>query len=64
MQGSADVLADPAIDQVVVTDTIPAFRLDQPDNNEKLVILPAAPLLAETIRRLHEERSLSDLLVF
>jgi ribose-phosphate pyrophosphokinase len=64
MRGSAEVLADPAIDQVVATDAIPAFRLDQPGNNKKLVILPAAPLLAETIRRLHEERSLSDLLVF
>ena len=35
-----------------------------PAKNKKLVILPAAPLLAETIRRLHEERSLTDLLVF
>jgi ribose-phosphate pyrophosphokinase len=64
MQGAADVISDPAIDQVVVTDTVPAFRLDRPADNKKLVILPAAPLLAETIRRLHEERSLTDLLVF
>ena len=64
MQGAAEVIADPAIDQVVVTDAVPAFRLDNPAKNKKLVILPAAPLLAETIRRLHEERSLSDLLVF
>ena len=64
MQGAADVVADPAIDQVVVTDAVPPFRLDHPATNKKLVILPAAPLLAETIRRLHEERSLTDLLVF
>lgn len=64
MQGAAVVIADPAIDQVVVTDAVPAFRLDNPAKNKKLVTLPAAPLLAETIRRLHEERSLSDLLVF
>jgi ribose-phosphate pyrophosphokinase len=64
MQGAAEVIADPAIDQVVVTDAVPAFRLDSPAKNKKLVILPAAALLAETIRRLHEERSLSDLLVF
>lgn len=64
MKGSADVLADEAIDQVVVTDTVPAFRLDQQSKSKKLVILSAAPLLAETIRRLHEERSLSDLMVF
>jgi ribose-phosphate pyrophosphokinase len=64
MQGSAEVIADPAIDQVVVTDAVPAFRLEHPATNKKLVILPTAVLLAETIRRLHEERSLSDLLVF
>ncbi len=64
MKGAAEVVADPAIDQVVVTDAVPAFRLDQPAKNGKLVILPAAPLLAEAIRRLHEERSLTDLLVF
>jgi ribose-phosphate pyrophosphokinase len=64
MQGAADVVADPAIDQVVVTDAVPAFRLDHPTKNKKLAILPAAPLLAETIKRLHEERSLTCLLVF
>jgi len=64
MQGAADVVADPAIDQLVVTDAVPAFRLVDPTKNKKLTILPAAPLLAETIRRLHEERSLTDLLVF
>jgi ribose-phosphate pyrophosphokinase len=64
MQGAADVLADPAIDQVVVTDAVPPFRLDHPTTNKKLTILPAAPLLAEVIKRLHEERSLTDLMVF
>jgi len=64
MHGAADVLADPAIDQFIVTDTVPPFRLDRPETNEKLVILPAAPLLAETIRRLHEAQSLTDLMVF
>jgi ribose-phosphate pyrophosphokinase len=64
MPGSAEVLADPALDQIVVSDTVPPFRLDRPEHNSKLVILPAAPLLSETIRRLHEERSLTDLMVF
>lgn len=64
MKGAAEVMADPAIDQVVVTDAVPAFRLDQPERNKKLVILPSAPLLAETIRRLHDEHSLTDLMVF
>ena len=63
MPGAADVIADSAIDQVVVTDAVPAFRLDRRAQS-KVAILPAAPLLAETIRRLHEERSLTDLMVF
>ena len=61
MKGAAEVIADPAIDQLVVSDAIPPFRLATRD---KVVTLPAAPLLAETIRRLHEERSLTDLMVF
>lgn len=64
MHGSAEAIADPALDQVVVTDAVPPFRLDHPETNKKLTILPSAPLLAEAIRRLHEERSLTDLMVF
>jgi ribose-phosphate pyrophosphokinase len=63
MHGAADAIADPAIDHVVVSDAVPPFRLDHPETNRKLVILPAASLLAEAIRRLHEERSLTDLMV-
>jgi ribose-phosphate pyrophosphokinase len=64
MPGAARAIADPALDQVVVTDAVPPFRLDHPETNKKLTIVPSAPLLAEAIRRLHEERSLSDLMVF
>ena len=64
MPGSADVLADPALDQVIVTDAVPPFRLDHPEKNKKLTVLPSALLLAEAIKRLHEERSLTDLIVF
>jgi ribose-phosphate pyrophosphokinase len=64
MKGAAEVVADPAIDHIVVTDAIPPFRLEHPADNKKLVVLPAAPLLAETIRRLHEERGLIDLGAF
>lgn len=64
MTGAADALADPAIGRVVVTDTVPPFRLPAGAARDKLTVLPAAPLLAETIRRLHAGRDLSDLLVF
>ncbi|HVZ53340.1 MAG TPA: ribose-phosphate diphosphokinase [Pseudolabrys sp.] len=64
MAGAAEVLANPAIDRIVMTDAVPPFRLIEPEKNAKLVILPAASLLAETIKRLHEEKSLTDLMVF
>lgn len=63
MPGAAKVIADPAIDHFVVTDSVPPFRLDAA-SFEKIVTLPVAPLLAETIRRLHEGRALTDLMVF
>ena len=52
MTGAAEVLADPAIERLVVTDAVPAFRLPAGPVRDKVDILPAAPLLAETIRRL------------
>lgn len=64
MPGSAEVLADPAIERLVVTDTIPPFRLGVGAPRDKLTILSSAPLFAAAIRRLHEGRSLADLLVF
>ncbi|MEX0752194.1 MAG: ribose-phosphate diphosphokinase [Xanthobacteraceae bacterium] len=66
MPGAAEVLADPAIERLVVTDTVPSFRLAGEGEavRGKIDILPAAPLLAETIRRLHEGAALNDLLVF
>jgi ribose-phosphate pyrophosphokinase len=64
MAGSAEALADPAIDRLVVTDTVPPFRLPGGAARDKLVILPAAPLLSEAIARLHDNRALTDLLAF
>ena len=51
-------LSHPAISNVVITDTVaPAdggcFRT--------MSVLTVAPLLAETVRRLNEDRSISDL---
>lgn len=61
--GATRVIADPAIDRFVVTDSVPPFRLDA-DALSKIDTLHIAPLLAETIRRLHENRALTDLMVF
>jgi len=64
MAGSSEVLADQAIEQIVLTDTVPAFRLGPGPARDKLTVLPAAPLLAEAVARLHEGLALTDLAVF
>lgn len=64
MPGAAEALGDPAIDRLVVTDAVPAFRLGKGPARDKLEMLATAPLLAEAIGRLHRHRSLTDLLVF
>jgi ribose-phosphate pyrophosphokinase len=62
--GASEVLADPAIEQIVLTDTVPAFRLEPGPARDKLEILRSGPLLAEAIRRLHTGEALTDLIVF
>jgi ribose-phosphate pyrophosphokinase len=64
MPGADEALADPAIERLVVTDAVPAFRLPAGAARDKLDILPAAPLLAEAIRRMRTGQPLSDLFVY
>jgi ribose-phosphate pyrophosphokinase len=64
MPGAAEAIADPAIERLVVTDTVPPFRLDAKVSRNKIDTLPAASLLADAIRRLHQGLALTDLMVF
>lgn len=64
MPGAETALADPAIDCILATDVVPPFRLPAGPVRDKLDIVPAAPLLAEAIGRIHEGKPLGDLLVF
>jgi ribose-phosphate pyrophosphokinase len=64
MPGASDVIADLAIDRLVVTDTVPPFRLDVNAPRDKIDTVHAAPLLAEAVRRLHDGLALTDLMVF
>jgi len=63
MSGAAKVVADPAIDRLVLTDAVPPFRLEPSAPKAKLDTLATASLFAEAIRRLRDGRPLADLLV-
>jgi len=61
--GKADqVVTDPALDSLVVTNTLPPFRLDPELARNRLTVLDIAPLLANAIRRIHTGGSIVDLL--
>ena len=64
MPGAETALADLAIDRVIATDSVPAFRLPPGPVLAKLEVVSAAPLFAETIRRLHQNEPLADLLSY
>lgn len=58
-----EALFSPAIDSVIVTDSVASAtraRVDHP--SAQLEIVPIGPLLGEAIRRLHTHESISDLL--
>jgi len=63
MEGAAKVIADPALDRLVVTDSVPAFRLKDDAARQKVDVLAVAPLFAEAIGRLRRGSALADLLV-
>jgi ribose-phosphate pyrophosphokinase len=59
---AAGVLADAALDRVVITDTVPPLHLPAQLVAEKVTVLDAAPLFGEAIRRIHSGGSLVELL--
>ncbi len=61
---SQQILATPELDQIVITNTIAPFRLNEGAVKNKLTILDTTPLFAETIRRLHSGGSIVELLEF
>lgn len=56
------LLADPCFEKIVITDTIPPFRLSPELVRDKLVVLDAAALFAGAIKRIHEGGSIEELL--
>jgi ribose-phosphate pyrophosphokinase len=57
-----DVIADRVFEKIVITDTLPPFRLRADLVQEKLTVLDGASLFGTAIRRLHDGGSLTDLL--
>jgi len=59
---AAAMVADPAFDSVVVTNTVPPFRLAADLAEKRLTVLDAAPLFAEAVRSIHSGGSLVELM--
>ncbi|MFQ5596100.1 MAG: ribose-phosphate diphosphokinase [Anaerolineae bacterium] len=55
---AAEILRESVLERIVVTNTIPVAQTPPDDN---IVVLSVAPLLAEAISRIHENRSVSAL---
>jgi ribose-phosphate pyrophosphokinase len=51
-------------ERLIVTNTVPPFRLESATVQAHLTVLDAAPLLAEAIRRLHRDEPLEELRTF
>lgn len=62
VKDAAKCLAHPQLSEILVTDSIPPFRLDGSPVRHKLTVVSAAALLAQTIKRMHEGGSVCDLL--
>lgn len=59
---AAELLADEAVDSIVITDSVPPFRLPDGAVRDKLQVLPTAALFAAAISRLHADASLTELM--
>jgi ribose-phosphate pyrophosphokinase len=56
------VLADDALNSIVVTDSVPPFRVSQGKVRDKLVVLSSAKLFADAISNIHSGGSIVQLL--
>jgi ribose-phosphate pyrophosphokinase len=60
--GDADrVVREACFERLIITNTVPPFRLKSETVESRLTVLDAAPLLADAIRRLHQDEPLEAL---
>jgi len=62
MEGADAALSDSALERIVVSDTVPPFRLKDGPVKAKLTVLSSALLFAKAIHRLHVCGSITELL--
>ncbi|MGR8981105.1 MAG: ribose-phosphate diphosphokinase [Gammaproteobacteria bacterium] len=59
---AGEVVADPSLDSLAVTNTLPPFRLSPELVHRRLTVLDTAPLFADAIRCIHGGGSIVELL--
>ena len=59
---AGEVIGGDALASTLVTDSVPPFRLEPAVAETKVTLLSIAPLFADAIRALHEDRSIVELL--
>jgi ribose-phosphate pyrophosphokinase len=62
MGDAETILAEPALERIVVTDTVPPFRIEHSTLEHKVDVLGSAALFAGAIDRLHGGGSITELL--
>lgn len=62
MGDAESILTDPSLKKIVVTDTVPPFRLAEGALKSKVAVLSSSGMFAEAIRRLHSGGSIAELL--
>lgn len=62
MPGSEALFQQPLLERIVVTDSVPPFRLEPEVVGDRLVVLDTAPLFAEALSRIHGGGSVVALL--
>ncbi|MFP4072295.1 MAG: phosphoribosyltransferase family protein, partial [Desulfovibrionales bacterium] len=60
MQGADQAMGDSSLDRIIVTDSIPPFRLSE-GMREKIEIVSVAPLFARAMQQLHNNDSIVEL---